>query len=81
MNDRSGRARFIAGAVCPACRAVDRLVVETVDGQARRRCVSCGYADRQDAASGAEPATRLSRRRAAEVTSTVRIVDPRKRSS
>jgi Zn ribbon nucleic-acid-binding protein len=52
------KKRFIAGAVCPACQAVDRIVVETglqaaadsehVDPQqevSRRRCVACGFAD------------------------------------
>jgi uncharacterized metal-binding protein (TIGR02443 family) len=34
--------RFIAGAVCAACGATDRIVVESaIDGQ-RQRCVVCG---------------------------------------
>ncbi|HAL42243.1 MAG TPA: hypothetical protein DCP57_07340 [Gammaproteobacteria bacterium] len=48
------RRRFIAGAVCPSCRALDRMVVETsptgpgsedeVDAETViRRCVACGY--------------------------------------
>ena len=52
------KKRFIAGAVCPDCQAVDRIVVETglvevADSElanphqevSRRRCVSCGFAD------------------------------------
>ena len=52
------KKRFIAGAVCPDCQAVDRIVVETgrqnvadsdlVDPHqevSRRRCVACGFAD------------------------------------
>lgn len=43
------KKRFIAGAVCPECQELDRIVVETAlfDGQehSRRRCVSCGFAD------------------------------------
>ncbi len=35
--------RFIAGAVCPKCAAVDRIVVED-DGR-RRRCIACGFTD------------------------------------
>lgn len=41
--------RFIAGAVCPQCRALDRLVVEVVrekdevTGTQQQRCVECGY--------------------------------------
>ncbi|NKC00477.1 MAG: hypothetical protein GKR90_18585 [Pseudomonadales bacterium] len=39
------KRRFIAGAVCPECRALDRIVVE-VDEAAEtesQRCVECGY--------------------------------------
>lgn len=32
--------RFIAGARCPQCEALDRLALETVD---RVLCVACGY--------------------------------------
>ncbi len=39
------KARFIAGAVCPQCQIADRLVIEQVSGQTRRRCVSCGFND------------------------------------
>ena len=36
--------RFIAGAVCPECRALDRIVLELRDGgQEWQRCVTCGY--------------------------------------
>lgn len=49
--------RFIAGAVCPKCRELDRIVLEAVDGegafrdgqrdveQVQRRCVSCGFTE------------------------------------
>ncbi len=52
------KKRFIAGAVCPDCQTVDRIVVETgmqhvADSDlddprqevSRRRCVACGFAD------------------------------------
>ena len=39
--------RFIAGAVCPDCRALDRLVLEARAGangdEEWQRCVACGY--------------------------------------
>lgn len=35
--------RFIAGAKCPACQAVDRLVLFRREGKQFRECVSCGY--------------------------------------
>ncbi|XOV83842.1 MAG: YheV family putative metal-binding protein [bacterium] len=60
------KKRFIAGAVCPECQAVDRIVVETampvpagkaadrIDPEqalSRRRCVACGFADEFSAAN------------------------------
>ena len=38
-------SRFIAGAVCPNCNEVDRIVVKEEEGRAYRLCVSCGYTD------------------------------------
>lgn len=61
MSATGGRPRFIAGAVCPECRAVDRLVLETVGSAEQRRCVACGYTDARPQAASAEPSTRLSR--------------------
>ncbi|MEM9621570.1 MAG: YheV family putative metal-binding protein [Pseudomonadota bacterium] len=40
--------RFIAGAVCPNCRALDRLVVEVDESGERlpqRVCVACGFTE------------------------------------
>jgi uncharacterized protein len=68
--------RFIAGAVCPQCRAVDRIVVEQHEGVRRRRCVACGFTDTMTGGVSAEPATRLTRRRADEAVTPVRIIDP-----
>ena len=80
MNDtRSARRRFIAGAVCPECRAVDRIVLEDEAAVRRRRCVACGHTDELVREAAVEPATRLTRRResAAGASSTpVRIIDP-----
>ena len=57
----TGSKRFISGAVCPSCQAVDRIVIETLaanegfdptdeasETQAlliRRRCVVCGFVE------------------------------------
>jgi uncharacterized metal-binding protein (TIGR02443 family) len=35
--------RFIAGAVCPKCAVMDKLVVFKKDDKSFRECVSCGY--------------------------------------
>ena len=53
--------RFISGAVCPSCQAVDRIVIEAVTQSLeskslndiateaiRRRCVSCGFTEALD---------------------------------
>lgn len=37
--------RFIAGAVCPKCGAMDCLVVFTQNDQNHRECVECGFSD------------------------------------
>ena len=37
--------RFIAGAVCPKCSEVDRIVVKEEGDRSHRFCVSCGFTD------------------------------------
>ena len=42
----SASRRFIAGAVCPRCSAMDKLVLHRdADGQQHRECVACGYTE------------------------------------
>lgn len=85
------RKQFIAGAVCPECGVLDRIVVEYTNAPAgqdgelsRRRCVQCGFTDPFGAPAAAEgtgavPRGKPERSRAVEVTATpVNIVDPRK---
>lgn len=38
--------RFIAGAVCPKCAEMDRLIMYTNDEGSFRECVSCDYIDK-----------------------------------
>ncbi|TXS93698.1 YheV family putative metal-binding protein [Parahaliea maris] len=81
----SHRRRFIAGAVCPRCSAMDTIVVDTRTDQ--RECVSCGFSEarpdagptRSDAVPPQEPRTRVNRpvRRSDAPTEAVRLVDPR----
>lgn len=74
------RPRFIAGAVCPNCGAMDRLQVIVDAESQQRRCVACGYEDSLESAASQEPKTRLAgglRKPAAEsAASPVRILDP-----
>lgn len=37
--------RFIAGAVCPKCALMDKLVMYRTDNGEFRECVSCGFSD------------------------------------
>ena len=37
--------RFIAGAVCPRCAQMDKLVMYKQDGKDFRECVSCDFID------------------------------------
>lgn len=39
------KKRFIAGAVCPKCSAMDRIVVYQEDDIEYRECVECGFKD------------------------------------
>ncbi|CAD5376206.1 putative YheV family metal-binding protein [Pseudomonas sp. OF001] len=47
--------RFIAGAVCPACEAMDTIQMWDEDGTPNRQCVACGYADTLDARGNSVP--------------------------
>ena len=77
--------RFIAGAVCPECRAVDRLVLEVragADGVADeewQRCVACGYeSTRPGSAHESVPRGKPERRVRGQVeieSQTVKIMD------
>jgi uncharacterized metal-binding protein (TIGR02443 family) len=39
------KKRFIAGAVCPRCSEMDKLVMYKEDGKEFRECVSCDFHD------------------------------------
>lgn len=39
----SSKRRFVAGAVCPRCSEMDRLVVYSEEARDYRECVACGY--------------------------------------
>jgi len=41
----STKRRFMAGAVCPRCSEMDKLVVYNEEGKDFRECVSCGFKD------------------------------------
>lgn len=37
------RKRFVAGAKCPQCQALDKIMMFRRDGVQHQECVSCGY--------------------------------------
>ncbi|PTU74564.1 YheV family putative zinc ribbon protein [Pseudomonas mangrovi] len=47
--------RFIAGAVCPACSAMDTIKMWDEEGVPHRECVACGYADTLNAQGQSVP--------------------------
>ncbi|MCB1678138.1 MAG: YheV family putative metal-binding protein [Halioglobus sp.] len=66
MQESGKRRRFIAGAVCPRCGEMDRIVVD-LDTD-RRECVACSFSEARPAAvdtrrvgAGVELPTRVTR--------------------
>lgn len=39
------KKRFIAGAVCPRCSEMDKILMYEQDGKNFRECVECGFED------------------------------------
>lgn len=68
--------RFIAGAVCPACKLQDKLFVYVLEDSNVCECVACGFRDSQSRT--AEPGSEEYQRQLGGVaeTSVVRIVEP-----
>lgn len=80
MPDQKQRRRFIAGAVCPRCGEMDRIVVDLDTDQ--RECVSCGFSEARPADTAeqtGEVPTRVSRaaaRRVETPAEAVTLIDP-----
>ena len=69
--------RFIAGAVCPRCGLMDKLVVDGAAGE--RECVSCGFRDSRPGTEVRELRTRVNRpsaRRVETPAEPVQIIQP-----
>jgi uncharacterized metal-binding protein (TIGR02443 family) len=91
MPDPAKRRRFIAGAVCPRCAKMDKIVVDLDTDQ--RECVACGYSEARPQATAPgvsavenggvarEVPTRVSRasaRRVETPAQVVTLIDPSK---
>jgi uncharacterized metal-binding protein (TIGR02443 family) len=86
MSSTPPRRRFIAGAVCPRCALMDKIVVDLDTDQ--RECVACGFVDSRPGNKAVEPQvdplgrelpTRVSRpaaRRMETPAEPVTLVDP-----
>ena len=69
--------RFIAGAVCPACSEMDRILMWNIDGVPHRECVACGYADTLNAQGQSVPSelgTRVNQKQSKAVDSKLQTV-------
>ena len=78
-NIPTPRRRFIAGAVCPRCSEMDKIVVN-LDSDTRE-CVACGFNELRPAENNpvGEVPTRVSRaaaRRTETPAEVVTLVDP-----
>lgn len=73
--------RFIAGAVCPRCNQMDKIVVFSEDGKDYRACVSCDFKEQMFLQSAPrELETRVNRtaeEKQADVQP-VKLIDPGK---
>ena len=45
MENAKTKKRFVAGAVCPRCSQMDKIVTWREDDKDYRECVSCGFTD------------------------------------
>jgi uncharacterized metal-binding protein (TIGR02443 family) len=42
------RKRFVAGAKCPKCKALDSIMLYIEDSVEKLECIECGYHESQD---------------------------------
>lgn len=74
--------RFIAGATCPKCKAIDRIVLHRRGEQQRRECVACGFSDDlQQLGAAPELTTRVTPAGSADSAQRVELIDLSKRKS
>lgn len=85
MTSSASRRRFIAGAVCPRCALMDKIVVDLDTDQ--RECVACGFSEARPGDGDPKPpaaigvveiSTRVSRpaaRRVETAAEPVKLID------
>lgn len=79
MQEGGSRRRFIAGAVCPRCGQMDKIVVDMDTDQ--RECVACSFSEARPTAGGKpgddralELPTRVSRAAARRVETPAQVI-------
>lgn len=73
----SEKKRFVAGAVCPRCEQLDKIMVYSRDGKDYRECVACDYHEQMRFTPPTrELETRVTPNASVEETP-VTIIDPR----
>lgn len=83
ITARKPKKRFIAGAVCPRCSEMDKIVNYREGDKNYRECVACGFKDEiRLQSSPREPQTRVTNSgEAAEVETPVKIIQPGKKNN
>ena len=74
------KKRFIAGAVCPKCAAMDTIVTYELEGDKYRECVECDFQEKQRFPQHVrELDTRVNRteEEVAAETQVVKLLDPK----
>ena len=74
----STKKRFIAGAVCPKCAAMDTVVMYREGEVDHRECVACGFSDEMHFKQQARELTtrvNLTEEQKREQTQTIKILD------
>lgn len=75
--------RFIAGAICPQCKAIDKIVLHRNGEQQQRECVACGFKDDlQELGAAPDLTTRVTpKSHAADSAQSITLIDLHKDDS
>ncbi|MEM8498384.1 MAG: YheV family putative metal-binding protein [Pseudomonadota bacterium] len=77
MHGTQPPKRFIAGAVCTRCGAMDRTMMHHADGKIIKECVGCGHTEALDElGQSGELQTRVSPEPAQDETTVIKIIKP-----
>ncbi len=69
--------RFIAGALCPQCQAMDKIFIYRAGDKNVRECVSCGFRETQAFETFSRaPETRVTKDHGLNEPRALRLLDP-----